>query len=106
MKATVTIEQADKWLTEVTLRRPKSFGESEHPLSAVASFVVAPLADGLMLRVVMASGGTADLFLNAVIATGLRASIRACGSAGHWLDGEDAIIVSTPSGPARWHPQA
>lgn len=100
----LTLEQVETWWDELGAARPKPETREVLPAYPVKSVGALPVDAGVMLRVVMQDGGSADIVLNPVAALALHHALRIAGQDAGWLDSDCAIIVEAPDGQQRWKP--
>ena len=100
----VTEEQAIAWFDAFATARPRDTSEAGPVAHPVRSFRMMPATNGLAIRVMMESGGQADLFLNAIVVKALLDAITTAAAQGGWMNEAGDIVIRTPSGPLTFRP--
>lgn len=100
----VTQEQAIAWFEAFSTAKPKQETAAGPYAYPVRSLQMMPATDGIAIRLIMESGGQADLFFNAVVAKALMDAITSAAAEGGWMNKDGEIIVLAPEGPSTFRP--
>lgn len=94
-----TTETLERWFDRFSVDKPDLPPIQGHWVDSLAT-VLQP--DGMAICFAVRGAQPVTLFLNALVASALLQNIRAAGPLGGWMDKEDNLIVSDPSGRSRW----
>lgn len=94
-----TEEMLERWFDRFASDRPDLPPVQGHWVDSLAA-VLQP--DGLAICFAVRGAQPVTLFLNALVVSALLQNIRAAGPIGGWMDEDDNLIVTDPSGRHPW----